>query len=192
MIRARRQGLSQGPAPSSRAYPGGPLLTFADLPGRGVVASATHPGVPKSGTFCCWLVRGPFDTAPDPPNSYLLNKCLAPLVPMVPLSSHLTNEPQARPLLSCPPPQTPSCLSIPLQSPAPPATCGAISPVPCTEPTPSRGPDFSCMRLVWRFLGLLPGRLCPRLGIVGRGDQVIWWHWFVCLLLSRCCAVEGH
>lgn len=80
-----------------------------------------------------------------------------------------------RPGPLCPLPQISLCLSVPLQLPVTPATCGAISPIPCTEPTPSRGPVFSCMSLVWCSLGLLPGRLCPPLGIVGRGHEVTRW-----------------
>lgn len=49
------------------------------------------------------------------------------------------------------------------------------TPVPCIEPTPSRGPVFSCMSLVWCSPGRLLGRLCPPLGIVGRGHEVTWW-----------------
>lgn len=169
MIGARRQDLF------SPAYPRRPPLTFADLPrGQEWWPLQLTPLSPSQETSAAGWLEVPFDTVPDPVNNYLLNKCPVSLVPMpTRYHGHPMAQMSLRPGPFCPLPQTSSCLSVPLQSPVTPATCGAISPVPCTEPTPSRGPVFSCMRLVWRFLGPPPGRLCPPSGIVGRGDQGI-------------------
>jgi len=90
---------------------------------------------------------------------------------------HLTNEPQARPPLPAP-----SDLIVSL---GPAAVASHPGHLRCYLPRPmyrahtSRGPVFSCMSLVWCPLGLLPGRLCPPLGIVGRGHEVTrWLGWF--------------
>lgn len=126
--------------------PGGHTpLTIFDLQETEEVASATHFSLPKSENSSAALAWSevPFDTVPFPVNNYLLKA--QPLWPMSPCGhfNHPISQMSLRPGLFCPHPPTSSCLLVPLQLPVTPATCGAISPAPCTDPMPQPGTCLS-------------------------------------------------